>query len=152
MQLPWRLSFLPPPSLLCLEALALCLRGLEEVDICFLYQSFVLWAPTLCRTEIPAEGQLNLSRFPHPAEKLGCGQRESEGRRCEGRQVQLQLGPPELRCTASSRGVRRIDPFPPRFAHCPLCPAIPPRGAGSGEAACRGPSTSPEAGCQRWAV
>ena len=112
MQLPWRLSFLPPPSLLCLEALALCLRGLEEVDICFLYQSFVLWAPTLCRTEIPAEGQLNLSRFPHPAEKLGCGQRESGGRRCEGRQVQLQLGPPELRCTVSSRGVRRIDLSP----------------------------------------
>lgn len=148
MQSPWRLSFLPPPSLLRLEALALCLWGLEEVDICFLYQSFVLWAPTLCRAEIPAEGQLNLSRFPHPAEKLGCGQRESEGRRCEGRQVQLQLGPPELRCTVSSRGVRWTDPFPPHFAHCPLCPAIPPRGAGSGEAACRAPSTSPEAGCQ----
>ena len=58
MQSPWRLTLLPPPpSLFCLEALALCLRGLEEVDICFLYQSFVLWAPTLCRVEILGEGQ-----------------------------------------------------------------------------------------------
>ena len=93
MQSPWRLSLLPLPSLLCLEALALCLWGLEEVDICFLYQFFVLWAPALCRVEIPAEGQLNLSRFPHPAEKLGCGQEEAGGRRCEGRQAQLQLDP-----------------------------------------------------------
>lgn len=62
MRSPWRPSLLPPPSLLCLEALALCLQGLEGVDICFLYQSFVLWAPTLCGVEIPGGGRPNLSR------------------------------------------------------------------------------------------
>lgn len=91
MRSPWRPSLLPPPSLLCLEALALCLQGLEGVDICFLYQSFVLWAPTLCGVEIPGGGRPNLSRSPHPAENLGCGQGEAGGG-AAGRQAQPGLG------------------------------------------------------------
>lgn len=91
MRSPWRPSLLPPPSLLCLEALALCLQGLEGVDICFLYQSFVLWAPTLCGVEIPGGGRPNLSRSPHPAENPGCGQGEAGGG-AAGRQAQPGLG------------------------------------------------------------
>lgn len=80
---PWRLSLLFPPSLICLEALALCLQGLKGVDICFSYQPFVLWAPTLCRAEIPGEGQPHPSRSPTLQRKPGVwaegGSGESRG-------------------------------------------------------------------------
>lgn len=80
MRSPWRLSLVFPPSLLCLEALALWLQGLKGVDICFSYQPFVLWAPTLCRVEIPGEGQPHLTADPPPCrESLRCGQREAVG-------------------------------------------------------------------------
>lgn len=45
----------------------------EGVDICFLYQSFVLLVLTLCGAEMPLEGREQAKQIPPPCgEILGC--------------------------------------------------------------------------------
>lgn len=124
MQSPWRRSLLSPPSLTCLEALALGLQGLKGIDICFSYQPFVLWAPILCRAENPGEGQPHLSGSPTLQRKPGVwaegGSGESGG----------ETGPAPVWTLAETHlllwGTGPDRSFLVYNAHCPLCPAFLP--------------------------